>query len=53
MRITIFRDIWELETPYYLNVSECLDRIKNGNSKAVVNEIRSNKDKKNEIKKKQ
>jgi hypothetical protein len=52
MKITIFRNIWELETPYYLDAKSCLDRIKNGNSKAIIQEIRSNKEQKNEIKKK-
>ena len=51
MKITIFRDIWEIETPYYLDVFTCLDRIKNGNSKEIVEEIRSNKNNKNDLKK--
>jgi hypothetical protein len=50
--ITIFRNIYELETPYYLSVQDSLNRIKNGNSKTLIEQVRANTDKKNDLKKK-
>ena len=52
--ITIFRNIKETDTPFYVNIDKILDRIKNGKSKDLVKNIRKEKDKthRNELKKK-
>ena len=44
---TIFRNIYELETPYYSDVKAVFDRIKTGNSKELILQIRKQKEKKN------
>lgn len=51
--ITIFRSIRDTDTPFYINVSAALDRIRKGTSKDVVKLVRSEKNKteRNEIKK--
>lgn len=50
--VTIFKNIFSKE-PHYVNVSECLQRIKEGKSAAIVSEIRNKIDKEraNELKK--
>ena len=52
--VTRFSNVLQTSTPFYGPVSEILDRIKNGNSKDIVERIRSEKDKekRNEVKKK-
>ena len=52
--ITIFRNIKETDTPFYVNIDKILDRIKVGVSKDLVKDIRkeSDKSKRNELKKK-
>ena len=54
MTITIFRNIWELKTPYYSDLEKVLERIKTGASKELVEQIRTceNKEERNELKKK-
>jgi len=51
--ITIFRNIHEVTTPFYISVQKALDRIKDGSSKDLVKKIRGEKNKKdrNELKK--
>ena len=51
--ITIFRSIKETSTPFYRNVEEILERIKNGASRDLVKSIRleSNKSERQELKK--
>ena len=51
--ITIFRNIKETDTPFYVNVDKILDRIKEGKSKDLVKSIRleSDKRKRQELKK--
>jgi|14_taG_2_1085336.scaffolds.fasta_scaffold00111_12 hypothetical protein len=51
--ITIFRNIKETDTPFYVNVDKILDRIKEGKSKDLVKSIRkeTDKTKRNELKK--
>ena len=51
--ITIFKNIRETQTPFYRNITEILQRIKDGASKNLVKEIRSEKDKttRNDLKK--
>ncbi|MBT7492857.1 MAG: hypothetical protein HN704_14750 [Bacteroidetes bacterium] len=50
--ITIFRNIFDLTNPYYVAIDDILNRIKDGNSKAVIQKIRDekDKDKRNKIK---
>lgn len=43
--ITIFRNIKETSTPFYRSIDFIIDRIKNGSSKELVKEIRSQRDK--------
>ena len=51
--ITIFRNIKETDTPFYLSIENILTRIKDGKTKELVKSIRHETDKKkrNEIKK--
>ena len=51
--ITIFRSIKDTSTPFYRNVEEILERIKNGASKDLVKSIRleGNKTERQELKK--
>tara|TARA_R110002012_G_scaffold43120_1_gene116767 strand:+ start:4628 stop:6883 length:2256 start_codon:yes stop_codon:yes gene_type:complete len=53
MIITVFRNIFDTTDPLHIDVLEILKRIKDGNSKDIVNKIREEKDKdaKGEIKK--
>jgi len=56
--ITLFRDLKQTDSPYYLPVEKVLDRIKNGNSRELCEEIRKhegpdNKAKRNELKTKE
>jgi len=50
---TIFRNIKETDTPFYVNIDKILDRIKEGKSKDLVKSIRkeTDKTKRNELKK--
>jgi hypothetical protein len=43
--ITIFRNIKETSTPFYRSVDFIIDRIRNGSSKELIKEIRSQRDK--------
>ena len=51
--VTIFKNIREIDTPFHISVQKALARIKNGDSKDLVQNIRSEKDKqqRNTIKK--
>ena len=53
MEITIFKDIKNTSQPFYRKVELVLTRIEQGNSKDIVKQIRSEKDKekRNELKK--
>lgn len=53
MKITVFRNIFDTTDPLHIDVVEILKRIKDGNSKDIVEKIRLEKDKdqKGEIKK--
>ena len=52
-KITIFRNIKETQTPFYIGIDKILARIKDGKSKELVKSIRLETDKKerNELKK--
>ena len=43
--LTIFKNIKETETPFYVEVAVVLERIKKGASKELVLKIRTEKDK--------
>jgi len=45
MEITIFKDIKDTSQPFYRDVSEILERIREGSSQEVVRSIRAEKDK--------
>lgn len=45
MEVTIFRDIISTEQPFFKDVYDILERIRNGSSKSLVQRIRSEKDK--------
>jgi hypothetical protein len=51
--ITIFRNIKETDTPFYVSIDKILTRIKDGKTKELVKSIRQETDKKkrNELKK--
>jgi len=51
--ITIFRNIKETDTPFYVSIENILTRIKDGKTKELVKSIRQETDKKkrNELKK--
>lgn len=53
MTITIFKNIYELETPYHCDIDTALDRIKDCVNIDLINKIRAekDKDKRNELKK--
>jgi hypothetical protein len=53
MKITVFRNIFDTTDPLHMDVLEILKRIKDGNSKDIVEKIRneSDKDAKGDIKK--
>lgn len=46
MEITIFKNISDVDAPFYLGIEEVFERIRDGNSKDLVEKIRSEKDKK-------
>ena len=52
-KVTIFKNIKETETPFVRDITEILDRIKDGATKNLVKKIRVTKDKaeRNELKK--
>lgn len=52
-KITIFKNIFDVDNPLFVDVLEVLKRIKDGNSKAIVEKIRTSNDynEKNEFKK--
>jgi hypothetical protein len=52
--ITIFKTLNDTQKPYYISVESAIERIKNGESKAICESIRlsSNKEERNKIKKK-
>ena len=43
--VTIFKNIREIDTPFHISVQKALARIKNGDSKDLIQNIRSEKDK--------
>lgn len=45
MEVTIFRDIISTEQPFFKDVYDIFDRIRNGSSKNLIQRIRSEKDK--------
>lgn len=45
MRVTVFKNIFDTTDPLHMDVLEVLKRIKDGNSKDVINLIRTSKDK--------
>jgi len=51
--ITIFRNIKETDTPFYVSIENILTRIKDGKTKELVKSIRRHTDKanRNELKK--
>lgn len=51
--VTIFRNIKEIDTPFHISVQKALKRIKDGDSKELIQNIRSEKDKeqRNQLKK--
>ena len=53
MKITVFRNIFDTTDPLHIDVVEILKRIKDGNSKEIVDKIRTSddKDERGEIKK--
>jgi hypothetical protein len=46
MQITIFKDILTVNTPYFVDISTIIDRIKTGKSKGLIERIRNEPDKK-------
>lgn len=44
--ITIFRNVREISTPYYLDLESVIERIRTGNSSELLNSIRAESDKK-------
>lgn len=53
MEVTVFKNISDVESPFYLDIQEVFERIRDGNSKDLVNKIRKEKYKKirNQLKK--
>ena len=45
MRVTIFKSIKDTSVPFYRDVNLILDRIKEGKSKEIIENIREEKDK--------
>ena len=52
--ITYFKTIHDTDTPYHLDISKAIDRIRNGASKDLISQARLEKDKdsRNKLKKK-
>ncbi len=52
MKITIFKNITETKNPYYISIDSIVQRIKDGNSRSLVNKIRGQwtKDARNDFK---
>lgn len=46
MYCTIYKNIYEYQSPHKIRVVKCLDRIKNGNSRKEIERLRSVKDEK-------
>jgi len=44
MEVTIFKNISDINTPFYKNIDVIFDRIKNGNSKELIEGVRNEKD---------
>ena len=40
-KVTIFKDIYSNDSPFYRTVQYCLERIKNGDSKEAIQKLRS------------
>lgn len=51
MKVTIFKNIKETSTPFIRDIDFILNRIKNGNSKDLINQIRSDKVNRDKLKK--
>src|SRR5690625_5978407 len=45
MKITIFRSLFNTDTPYHIPIEKAVERIKKGKSKAIIDRIRSSKEK--------
>lgn len=45
MKITIFRSLFNTDTPYHISIEKAVERIKKGKSKAIIDRIRSSKEK--------
>jgi hypothetical protein len=46
MQITIFKTVWDVNTPFNININEVLNEIKTGKFKSVVEQVRNAPDKK-------
>lgn len=53
MKVTIFKNILETSNPYYISIEKIIERIKEGNSRKLINKIRGEwtKEGRNEFKK--
>ncbi len=51
MKVTIFKNIKETSTPFIRDIDFILNRIKNGNSKDLINQIRNDKVNREQLKK--
>ncbi len=53
MEVTVFKNIWDVKNPMYIDVLDALKRIRDGSSKALITKIRKEKDpdKQQELKK--
>jgi hypothetical protein len=50
MKVTFFRDVFDKNAPHHVNVTTALERIKTGQSKTTIDEVRSgNKDAKKKL----
>ena len=45
MDVTIFRNLFNTDTPHHISIDKVVSRIKNGKSKSVIDRIRSSEDK--------
>jgi len=41
MKITMFKNVWEKDAPHYVSVFTALERVKKGNSKELIEQVRS------------
>ena len=40
MKITMFKNVWEKDTPHHVSVFTALERVKKGNSKELIDKVR-------------